>query len=89
MKHPANLPPCDPAPAGSIADETCKLLRVLFTLVRKQCSYDPARALGAWRAELEGAVSGDPEEERYQGGAYCSIGYSRPGPSPRDPFAPG
>lgn len=29
----------------------CKLLRVLFTLIREQRTYDPARALGAWRAE--------------------------------------
>jgi len=35
----------------------CKLLRVLFTLVRKQCSYDPARALGAWRAEQLGLAA--------------------------------
>jgi uronate dehydrogenase len=56
---------------------------------RDRIGWRPQDSAEAWRAELEGAVSGDPVEERYQGGAYCSIGYSRTGPSPRDPFAPG
>lgn len=35
----------------------CKLLRVLFTLVQKQCTYDPAKALGPWRAEQLGIAA--------------------------------
>jgi uronate dehydrogenase len=31
--------------------------------------------------QLAGAVSGDPVEERYMGGAYCSIEYSRGAPA--------
>lgn len=35
----------------------CKLLRVLFTLAKKQCTYDPAKALGAWRTEQLGIAA--------------------------------
>lgn len=35
----------------------CKLLRVLFTLAKRQCTYDPAKALGAWRAEQLGIAA--------------------------------
>lgn len=35
----------------------CKLLRVLFTLAREQRTYDPARALGAWRTQQLGLAA--------------------------------
>jgi len=36
-----------------------------------------------------GKVSGNPVEERYQGGPYCAIEYSRTEPSPRELFPKG
>ena len=59
---------------------------------------DDARAAIGWAPEdsadpfagqLEGKVSGDPVEERYMGGAYCSIGYSRGAPAPASWFGAG
>jgi uronate dehydrogenase len=56
---------------------------------------DDARAVLGWTpidsadpfaGQLAGAVSGDPVEERYMGGAYCSIEYSRPEPAPAQLF---
>ena len=32
-------------------------------------------------------ITADPVTERYQGGGYTAIEYSRATPSPRDPFA--
>jgi len=40
----------------------------------------------ARRAEHEG-ITADPVSERYQGGAYTVMEYSRSAPSPRDYFA--
>ena len=37
-------------------------------------------------AQLAGRVSGDPVEERYMGGAFCSLGYSRSAPAPAGLF---
>jgi len=54
---------------------------------RDRIGWQPQDSAEAFRAELEGVVSGDPVEERYQGGAYCAVEYSRRTPSPRDPFA--
>lgn len=54
---------------------------------RDRIGWQPQDSAEAFRARLEGVVSGDPVEERYQGGAYCAIEYSRDRPSPRDPFA--
>jgi hypothetical protein len=42
---------------------------------------------GQYRAEVGHILSGDPVEERYQGGGYTSIDYSRAAPAPRDAFA--
>ena len=39
-------------------------------------------------AQLANAVSGDPIEERYMGGAFCSIDYSRPATRPTLPYNP-
>ncbi len=54
---------------------------------RARIGWAPEDSAEPWRAALKGAVSGDPVVERYQGGAYCAIGYGRTAPSPRDPFA--
>lgn len=54
---------------------------------RDRIGWQPQDSAEGWRAELEGAASGDPVQERYQGGSYCSVEYSRDKPSPRDPFA--
>ncbi|WP_428487757.1 NAD-dependent epimerase/dehydratase family protein [Rhodopila sp.] len=52
---------------------------------------DDARSALGWTAidsadpfagQLAGAVSGDPVQERYMGGAFCAIGYSRHEPAP-------
>ena len=52
---------------------------------------DDARAVVGWApgdsadpfaGQLSGKVSGDPVEERYMGGNFCSLDYSRPVPAP-------
>jgi uronate dehydrogenase len=56
---------------------------------------DDARAVVGWTPEdsadgfagqLAGKVSGDPIEERYMGGGFCSMAYSRSAPAPADLF---
>jgi uronate dehydrogenase len=56
---------------------------------------DDARAAVGWAPEdsadgfagqLAGKVSGDPIEERYMGGSFCSMEYSRGAPAPADLF---
>ncbi len=54
---------------------------------RDRIGWEPQDSAEDFATELEGVVSGDPVEERYQGGGYCSIEYSRTSPSPRDPFS--
>jgi uronate dehydrogenase len=54
---------------------------------RDRIGWQPEDSAEAWRDKVGGIVSGDPVEERYQGGGYCSIEYSRAAPAPRDPFA--
>jgi uronate dehydrogenase len=54
---------------------------------RDRLGWQPQDSAEAFRAELEGRNLGDAVEERYQGGPYCSIDYSRAAPSPRDAFA--
>ncbi len=36
----------------------------------------------SFTAQLQGVVSGDPVQERYVGGGYCAIDYSREEPAP-------
>jgi len=59
---------------------------------------DDARAVVGWAPEdsadgfagqLAGKVSGDPVEERYMGGGFCSMEYSRGAPAPADLFGGG
>lgn len=55
---------------------------------RDRIGWQPRDSAEAFRLEIENVVSGDPVEERYQGGFYCPIEYSRKGGfSPRDPFS--
>jgi uronate dehydrogenase len=54
---------------------------------RERLGWEPQDSAEAFREELGGVVSDDPVEERYQGGGYCSIEYSRQGGfSPRNAF---
>lgn len=54
---------------------------------RDRIGWQPQDTADTYREEVQGKTSGDPVTERYQGGAYCSNGYSRATPSPKDPFA--
>ena len=54
---------------------------------RARIGWAPQDSADDFRAELAGRNLGDAVEERYQGGPYCSIEYSRAAPSPRDAFA--
>lgn len=54
---------------------------------RDRIGWQPQDSAEAYRAEVGHIVSGDPVEERYQGGGYTSIGYSRRTPAPRDAFS--
>ncbi|MBX9698383.1 MAG: NAD(P)-dependent oxidoreductase [Acetobacteraceae bacterium] len=54
---------------------------------RDRIGWQPRDSADAFRAELAGKNLGDAVEERYQGGPYCSMDYSRAAPSPRDAFA--
>lgn len=53
---------------------------------RERIGWAPQDSAEPWRPEV-GHVTADPVTERYQGGGYTAIEYSRPAPSPRDPFA--
>ncbi|MCU0984574.1 MAG: hypothetical protein MUC89_06480 [Acetobacteraceae bacterium] len=52
-----------------------------------------ARMLATWLSyadlcrQLAGKVSGNPVTERYQGGGFCAMEYSRKEPSPANPLA--
>ena len=54
---------------------------------RARIGWVPQDNAEDYRAEVGHITSGDPVEERYQGGGYTSIEYSRATPSPRDQFA--
>ncbi len=55
---------------------------------RDRIGWAPQDSAEDHRAEITGKGIGDAVEERYQGGPYCAMDYTRPGgPSPRDPFA--
>jgi uronate dehydrogenase len=55
---------------------------------RDRIGWQPRDSAEAYRGEIEKVVSDSPVEERYQGGFYCPIEYSREGGfSPRDPFS--
>lgn len=44
---------------------------------RAGLGWAPADSADGFAAQLAGKLSGDPVEERYMGGGYCRIGYSR------------
>ncbi|WP_428491478.1 NAD-dependent epimerase/dehydratase family protein [Rhodopila sp.] len=48
---------------------------------RAALGWTPIDSADPFAGQLAGAVSGDPVEERYMGGAYCSIEYSRTQPA--------
>ena len=52
---------------------------------RGALGWTPQDSADGWAAQLGGVVSNDPVEERYQGGAYTSMEYSRPAPVPANP----
>ena len=54
---------------------------------RERIGWQPRDTAEAYRAQVGGKLSGDPVLERYQGGSYTAMEYSREKPSPRDPFA--
>jgi len=53
---------------------------------REALGWAPVDSADRFAARLAGAVSGDPVEERYMGGPYCAIEYSRPEPAPAGLF---
>ena len=53
---------------------------------REALGWAPLDSADGFAARLAGAVSGDPVEERYMGGPYCAIEYSRPEPAPAGLF---
>lgn len=53
---------------------------------RERIGWAPQDSAESWRPEV-GGITADPVTERYQGGGYTAIEYSRAKPSPRDPFA--
>lgn len=53
---------------------------------RERIGWQPQDSADAYRAEVGHIVSDDAVEERFQGGGYCSIEYSRAKPGPRDAF---
>ena len=55
---------------------------------RAELGWEPTDSADPYAGQLAGKVSGDPVEERYMGGAFCSIGYSRSAPAPAGLFEP-
>jgi uronate dehydrogenase len=53
---------------------------------RDALGWTPTDSADPFAGQLAGAVSGDPVEERYMGGAYCSIDYTREEPAPSGLF---
>lgn len=54
---------------------------------RARLGWEPRDTAEAFREKVEGKVSGNAVAERYQGGGYCAMDYTRAGgPSPRDPL---
>ena len=54
---------------------------------RDRVDWAPQDSADPLIAQLHGVVSDCPVQERYQGGAYTTNGYSRGTPSPADPFS--
>jgi len=54
---------------------------------RDRIGWQPQDSAEPWRAALADKISGNPVIERYQGGAFTAMDYSRAHPAPADPFA--
>jgi uronate dehydrogenase len=54
---------------------------------RERIGWQPQDSAEAHRSQAEGKLSGDPVVERYQGGSYAGMDYTRDRPSARDAFA--
>jgi uronate dehydrogenase len=50
---------------------------------RARIGWTPQDSADGFAAQLEGKVSGDPVEERYMGGNYTALDYTRGEPAPR------
>ena len=53
---------------------------------RGKLGWSPRDSADPFAGQLAGKVSDDPVEERYMGGAYCSIDYTRTAPAPAQLF---
>jgi uronate dehydrogenase len=53
---------------------------------RETVGWTPQDSADTFAAQLSGAVSNDPVEERYMGGGFCSMAYSRSAPAPAQLF---
>ncbi|RKK02726.1 NAD-dependent epimerase/dehydratase family protein [Pseudoroseomonas wenyumeiae] len=53
---------------------------------RDRIGWQPQDSADAFAAKVGQITSGNPVTERYQGGGYTAVGYSRDGFSPRDAF---
>ncbi len=53
---------------------------------RAALGWAPTDSADSFAGQLAGRVSGDPIEERYMGGAFCSLGYTRSAPAPAGLF---
>jgi uronate dehydrogenase len=45
---------------------------------RETLGWTPADSADPYTAQLDGRTTGDPVAERYQGGPFCAVDYSRP-----------
>jgi len=54
---------------------------------RARIGWAPQDSAETFRDKVGNLTSGNPVIERYQGGGYCAVGYSRDRPSPADAFA--
>jgi uronate dehydrogenase len=53
---------------------------------RAKIGWAPQDSADTFAGQLAGKLSGNPIVERYQGGAFCGMEYSRKEPSPKDIF---
>ena len=53
---------------------------------REKIGWQPQDSADTFAGQLAGKVSGNPVEERYMGGEYCTIDYSRSAPAPQKLF---
>ena len=53
---------------------------------REALGWAPVDSADPYTGQLAGKVSGDPVEERYMGGAFCAVRYTRTAPAPQGLF---